>query len=237
MKTILKPYKSTDDFSYASGAYAAIELVKARPEKVRAVYIHPDYFEPEKIRQLCEFHDIPAVTDGRAFERIKEKENTYVLGVFEKYDAAISPDRPHVVLVNPQDMGNLGTIVRTMVGFGFFDLALVTPAADICHPKTVRASMGALFHMNFSRFDGFGAYRAAFPDHALYPFMLDGRLELRPENRPREKLFSLIFGNEATGLDPGFARIGVSVKIPQSGLVDSLNLAAAAAVGMYAFFA
>ena len=59
---------------------------------------------------------------------------------------------PHVVLVNPADMGNLGTVARTMAGFGFGELAVVTPAADVFHPKTVRASMGALFRLNVARF-------------------------------------------------------------------------------------
>ncbi len=237
MKTILKPYKSADGFSYAAGAYVTIELVKLRPEAVRAVYIHPDCNEPEGIARLCGQRNIPVVCDGKAFERLNQKENSYVLGVFEKYETGLSPKRPHVVLVNPADMGNLGTIVRTMAGFGLLQLAVITPAADIWNPKTVRASMGALFHMNFCHFVSFEAYRAAFPRHALYPFMLDGKLELRPENRPGTELYSLIFGNEASGLDPSFARVGTSVKIPQSALVDSFNLAAAAAVGMYVFSA
>lgn len=235
MKTILKPYKNTDDCSYTSGAYATIELVQAKPEQARAVYIHPDYAEPERILSLCAQRRIPAARDENAFRRLGQKENCYVLGVFKKYECRLARDRPHIVLVNPADMGNLGTIIRTMAGLGYGDLAVVTPAADIWHPKTVRASMGALFRVRFCPFVTFDAYRAAYPNHALFPFMPGGALELRSGNRPKAELYALIFGNEASGLGPDFFTIGTSVSIPQPGPVDSFNLAVAAAIGMYAF--
>ena len=47
--------------------------------------------------------------------------------------------------------------------------------------------------------------------------------------------FSLIFGNEASGLPDEFAQIGVSTLISHSQQIDSLNLAIAAGIGMYAF--
>ncbi|HOG00556.1 MAG: putative RNA methyltransferase [Firmicutes bacterium ADurb.Bin248] len=234
MKTTLKPYKSTDCDSYASGAYAAMELIAARPELVREVLIHPAFAEPENLRLLCVKKGIPAVCGEKPFLRLNQKENTYVLAVFQKREAILAPGEPHVVLVNPADMGNLGTVARTMAGFGFGELAVVTPAADVWHPKTVRASMGALFRVNVARFAGFEAYRAAFPAHKLFPFMPNGALELGRGRRPAEP-FTLVFGNEATGLDARFSRIGTSVRIPQTELVDSLNLAVAAAIGMYAF--
>ena len=47
--------------------------------------------------------------------------------------------------------------------------------------------------------------------------------------------FSLVFGNEANGLPDAFAQMGVSTLIPHSHQIDSLNLAIAAGIGMYAF--
>ncbi|HWQ59170.1 MAG TPA: TrmH family RNA methyltransferase [Clostridia bacterium] len=235
MKTILQPYRKDGGDTYASGAYAAIELIRARPEKVKTILIHSAYAGEEHLRRMCEQRRIPVVCDDRAFVRLNQKENSYVLAVCEKYEARLSPDEPHIVLVNPADMGNLGTIARAMAGFGFLHLALVTPAADIWNPKAVRASMGALFHVNVCHFESFARYRAAFPGHALFPFMLGGELELGLASRPQARPYALVFGNEAAGLDPSFAGVGTSVRIPQTGLVDSLNLAVAAAVGMYAF--
>jgi TrmH family RNA methyltransferase len=139
--------------------------------------------------------------------------------------------------VNPGDMGNLGTIIRTMAGFGVRSLAIITPAADLFDPKTIRASMGAVFRINASLFNSFEAYREMFPDHACFPFMTDGETMLEPEASERLSAYpyTLIFGNEAAGLDTRFKDCGIAVKIPQTGLVDSLNLSVCAGIGLYCF--
>ena len=160
---ILKAYKREHAHSYASGAYATMELLKNNPGIVEAVYIHSKYTGKEDIGKLCRDNDVPVLYNDRAFERINQKENSYVLGVFCKYTCRLLPDRPHIVLVNPGDMGNLGTIIRTMAGMNIPDLAVIEPAADIFHPKTVRASMGSLFHIRSQCFQSFEAYRRHSP--------------------------------------------------------------------------
>jgi len=65
--------------------------------------------------------------------------------------------------------------------------------------------------------------------------MLNGELEMKREVISKQQLYSLVFGNEATGLDEKFRYIGTSLKIPQSTLVDSLNLSIAVALGVYFF--
>lgn len=235
MKSNLKPYKKDFSYSYTSGAYATIELVNTKPELLEMVYIHSHFSKTGELEHLCARNKIDVVHNDKVFQRINQKENSYVLGVFQKYEAIICSDSSHVVLVNPSDMGNLGTIIRTLTGFGVNNLAIVTPAADIWNPKTIRASMGAVFHLQFQHFNGIGQYMEQFPKHHLYPFMLDGKLELKPENICKKQPYSLVFGNEASGLDDSFEDLGTSIRIPQSGLVDSLNLSIAVAVGAYVF--
>jgi TrmH family RNA methyltransferase len=95
--------------------------------------------------------------------------------------------------------------------------------------------MGAMLRVHVRHFDGFEAYRAAFPAHALYPFMLAGSVPLERAAQDARAPYALVFGNEASGLPDAFAGYGQSVRIPQSDKVDSLNLAAAVAIGVYAF--
>lgn len=232
---IIKPYKKDFDYSYTSGAYATIEMIKAKPDIIEAVYIHSSFCKTDRLVALCQSAGVEVRRSDRVFSQINQKENSYVLGVFGKFSCQISPDLHHVALVNPADMGNLGTIIRALVGFGIRDLAIITPAADIWNPKTIRASMGALFHMRFRHFGSMEQYMSGFPTHQIYAFMPDGRQELRPDSIPRDKPCCLVFGNEANGLDPSFHHLGTSVKIPQSPLIDSLNLSVAVAVGAYVF--
>ena len=137
-----------------------------------------------------------------------------------------------MVLVNPSNCGNMGTIVRSCLGFGVVDLAIVgKTSADPNDPKTIRASMGACASVRIEVFDDFADYQKRFPGNNLYPFMLDGSTKLQETtiNKP----FSLIMGNEATGLDPAFKNIGQPIRIEHSSNIDSLNITIAASIGLY----
>ena len=65
--------------------------------------------------------------------------------------------------------------------------------------------------------------------------MLEGGALLTPETCPRSSCYTLVFGNEATGLPPEFRQYGQPLFIAQSPDVDSLNLAVAVAVGAWMF--
>lgn len=233
MSTKIRSYKKENPHSFTLGASITIELVNTRPEIVREVYIHSSYRDRESLETICKSKNIPVIFSDKAFNIVSPKENCFVFGVVEKYIDEISQEKPHIVLVNPSDMGNLGTIIRTMAGMNFSDLAIIEPAADIWNPKTIRAAMGGLFHINFELFSDFSDYKAKFPDHALFPFMLKGTAT--PEDAPECDRFSLIFGNESHGLDNTFLDAGQSIKIPFTPNVDSFNLAVAAGIGMYIF--
>ena len=190
----------------------------------------------EKLQRICQDQGIPCEQNDKVIQRIRDKENCLVIGVFKKHESVLSMDRPHVVLVNPSDMGNLGTIIRTAVGFGIPDLAIIRPGAAICHPKTVRASMGSLFRLNFQYFDSFAEYKRAYgEDRKMYPFMLKGSVGLDQLQKDEGELYSLIFGNEATGLPDEFLGEGQSVRIRHTDNIDSLNLSLAAGIAIYEF--
>lgn len=232
----LKPYKKEYDYSYTLGAYATIEMLQGRPALARAVYIHSNYSDKAAIEKLCRRNHVSCLYDDKIFAKISPKENCYVLGVFDKYIDQLEKDKPHIVLVNPGDMGNLGTIIRMAAGFQICNLGIITPAADIFNPKTIRASMGSLFRIRYQQFETFEEYQSSYRQHHIFPFMLEAKVTLSPENCPREDLFSLVFGNEAAGLEEAkYSAIGTSIKIPQSGLVDSLNISVAAGIGTFIF--
>lgn len=234
----LEAYSHQLDYSYAPGIFPSHALLNARPELARRLLVRSDAAESEGVRALmekCAALNVRTETADRALERISRKENCYAALVFDKFSCELSQTGNHIVLVNPSDMGNLGTILRACLGFSLPDLAIIRPAADVFDPRVVRASMGALFSMRVGLFDSFEAYRAAYPDHALFPFMLDGSLPLPQACRAAKAPWSLVFGNEATGLPPRFAQLGQPVRIPQSDAIDSLNLAIAVSVAAYAF--
>jgi len=234
-KIQIKPYKKDAGYSYTLGAFPTYELLLTRPEKVLKVAVHSSYTDMEGLYDICRKRNIPVEINDKLIGKLSDKENCYVAGIFEKYTCRLSEDKPHIVLVNPSNMGNLGTILRTMVGFGIYDLAIILPGVDIFNPKCVRASMGALFKVNFRFFESFDDYRRQFGRHDIFTFMLNGERTLNIADCPKSKLFTLVFGNEAAGLDDSFLNVGTSVKIPQTKDVDSLNLTIAVGIGAYVF--
>ncbi len=248
----IKPYKKEAEYSYTLGAFPTFELLDAKPECVEEVIVHSSFTDRVKLEEKAA--DISAkigkggrtdssiriVENDRLISKLSDKENVYVIGVFRKFQCSLDGDHRHIVLVNPGNMGNLGTIIRTACGFGYYDLAIIEPAADIFNPKTVRASMGSLFRIRHERFPDFDSYLERFckddeRGRNLYPFMLDGSSSLKEAKRPDSERFSLIFGNEATGLPAEFSGYGQPLRIEQTEYVDSLNLTIAAGIGMYEF--
>ncbi len=234
----LQAYDVSLDYSYAPGVFPSLECLKLRPDTVRRLLVHSQSEKNEGVRtlvRLCEEMHIRVEEADKALSRISGKENCYAAVVFEKFQGTLPKDGPHVVLHHPSDAGNLGTILRTALGFSMTGIAIIRPAADVFDPKVIRASMGALFSLNVKLFDTFEAYRELCPGHTLYPFMLDGSCPLDEAAKSPRSPYALVFGNEGSGLPASFAQLGQAVRIPHSGRIDSLNLSVAAAVGMYAF--
>jgi len=239
----IKTYKKDFDHSYTMGAFPTFELINSMPENVIEVYSSSTFTDIDRLEETCMRNNIRLIINDKVINRISEKGNVYVVGVFKKFEQKLDNGKPHLVLVNPSDMGNLGTIIRTAVGFGITDLAIIEPAADVFNPKTVRASMGSLFrlrHMKFGSYEDYTAYigqndMASGTKREIFTFMLNGEKPLTVKDCPKPKLYSLIFGNEATGLPDSFLSVGTSIIIPQTKFVDSLNLTIAAGIGMYMF--
>ena len=230
----IKRYQKKFEYSYAFGAYPVIDLLKYKAENVYQVLLKKDTEGSEGIEEvlkLCTEKDIPFEYADRAIEKISVKENTYVVAVFKKYVSKLQEGEDHIVLVNPSNQGNLGTIIRTMLGFGFKNLGIVKPAVDIFDPMVVRSTMGSLFNINFEYFNSFQEYSSKYSNYNLYPFMLDGAKDIREVEL--KKPFTVVHGNESTGLPEEFKDIGQGIFIPHSKDIDSLNLSVATAISLW----
>lgn len=230
----LKRYTRDLDYSYCYGVFPTLELIKYQPGSILAVLLHSKGEKNQgisKIRQACSNFQIELIENDHLFEKLADRGNTFAIGVLTKSSSELSQEKNHVVLVNPSSMGNLGTIIRSMLGFGYADLAIIEPAADHFDPKVIRASMGAIFQTRIRRFQTFPDYWGSCGNHQLYPLMTNGKISLPEVNF--QTPHALVFGSEASGLGEEFLDYGTSIRIPQEIQVDSLNLALAAGVAMY----
>ncbi|MEJ2616389.1 MAG: RNA methyltransferase, partial [Ignavibacteriaceae bacterium] len=134
-----------------------------------------------------------------------------------------------VCLENISDPGNVGTILRNCDWFGIDNIILLKGCAEIYNPKTIRASMGAVFHLNIFNeieFDSLSALKLK--GYKILTADLKGK-DINNFKFTGKSI--IIFSNEASG--PSQNLINISdylITIPKYGNAESMNVASASAV-------
>lgn len=143
------------------------------------------------------------------------------------------------VLAHARDPGNAGTVIRAADAAGADGVLLTGDSVDPYNGKCVRASAGSLFHLPVAVGgrveDDLPALRAA----GLTVLAADGHADLDLDEAADSGVLAgptaWVFGNEAWGLpEPTRALADRVVKVPIHGRAESLNLATAATVCLYA---
>jgi TrmH family RNA methyltransferase len=167
-----------------------------------------------------------------------------VVAVCERRDTSLSDaltDQPRlaVVLAEVRDPGNAGTVLRTADGAGAQLVWFTERSVDPYNGKCVRATAGSLFHLRIANggepLTGIAALRAA----GLRVLAADASGEVDLDDLADTGALAeptvWVFGSEAHGLPSTVAAAADQlVRVPIHGRAESLNLAAAAAVCLYA---
>jgi TrmH family RNA methyltransferase len=143
------------------------------------------------------------------------------------------------LLANVRDPGNAGTVLRTADAAGAHAVVFADASVDPYNGKCVRASAGSLFHLPVVAGARLADAVAMLRDAGLRIVAADGRAGRSlddPEVRARlAEPTAWMFGNEAWGLPPELVALADEpIAVPIYGRAESLNLAAAAAVCLYA---
>jgi TrmH family RNA methyltransferase len=229
----IKQYKKEFGHSYAIGVYPTIELLRYRSQETMEVLIDRrgnDNSGVEKIKELAKKNHLSITNESGLVEKLSDSGNCYAVGIFRKYSQTLENNKNHVLLVNPSDMGNLGTIIRTLIGFSVCNLAIIKPAADIFHPKTVRASMGGIFQTKFQYFGSLTEYKKL---HINNLYIITGNGKETVSQVKFKQPYTLVFGNEGAGLPNEYLKAGTTVSISQSNNIDSLNLSVAVGITLF----
>jgi RNA methyltransferase, TrmH family len=140
------------------------------------------------------------------------------------------PGERAIYLHEIQDPGNLGTILRTLAWFGGFRCLLSPDSVDVHNGKSVRASMGAIFHVPVE----FDVPLQTLPGRFRRIASLD--LQGKPISTPEFRNFDCyVYGNEARGL-PRETLAGMNASlftIEGTGAIESLNIATTVNICQY----
>jgi len=232
----IKKYHKDFDHSYTLGAFPTIELLSNRPEDTVAVYYsdkarNSDGFA--HIEKTCKALGVEFIEDDKVVYNIG-RGDTYFVGVFRKYDSSLIPSADTLLLYQPSDAGNLGTIMRTCAGFGVYNIAIIQPGVDMFDPKVIRGSMGAIFSLHVKYFRSIDEYMSETKGNNLYIFDIKGQEDISATTF--QKPLTLVFGNEGAGLPDELLSLGKTIVIPHSKKIDSLNLSVSAGIALHQYY-
>ncbi|WP_369023902.1 TrmH family RNA methyltransferase [Nocardia cyriacigeorgica] len=152
---------------------------------------------------------------------------------------AILAAQPRILAVPVEmaDPGNAGTLIRVVDAVGGDGVILAGDSVDPHNGKCVRAAAGSLFHVPVARGRNIDATldEIAAAGIVVLATAATGEVELDDADELFTGPVAWLFGNEAHGLDPAVAaRADHRVRIPIRGRAESLNLATAASICLYA---
>lgn len=231
----MKNYNKNYNFSYVFGAFGVYELLNNKSDYAIEVFYSSKASKKliRSISDLCKIKSVKLTKTNYNLSKLTKKKNIYVIAKFKKYKMNLSNNK-HIVLDRPSDFGNLGTIIRSALGFNFFNIAVIEPSCDFYSPNVIRASMGAFFSINIKSFNSFDEYLKSYKNNTIYSFFTDAD-DYIEDVKLETNNCSIVFGNESSGLDIKLKKISKPLKIETNNLVDSLNLTIAASIAMYYF--
>ncbi len=139
-----------------------------------------------------------------------------------------------LLLDRVQDPGNMGTIIRTADALGVNGIIITEGCVDIYNPKTIRSTMGSIFHISLSFCKNVFEAIDMLKENNIKIIASSLETENYCYELNYKDPFALVIGNEANGICEKIIRKSdFKVKIPMIGNAESLNAGVAAGILMY----
>lgn len=240
------------------GPQGVRELVRYKPELVRDLYVSgPAAERYSEIVQAAQEAKLYLHLCSEEVIREMSADAQGMVAVANMPETTLAPELIEgatniAVLCQVRDPGNAGTIVRAADAAGADLVILAGDSVDVLNPKVVRSTAGSLFHLpvvtsaditelsHMLKQAGIQVFAAAgnaeFDLDELLDAASDESSDLSQGSAPDMKLpTAWLFGNEAKGLsDLEFSAADFTVSVPIRGKAESLNVATAATVCLYA---
>lgn len=195
------------------------------------------------LADLMDAHDVPCFV-------LQEKDIERITGFHVHRGALAAVERPVprtpeevlrearrvVVLEDLVDHTNVGAVFRSVAAFGF-DAVLLSPrCADPLYRRAIKVSMGTVFRLPYARIDDWYGAPDLLRGHGFRTYAMtlaDDSVDL--DRLPRDvDTLAVVLGSEGHGLSEHWQRESdVRVRIPMAEQIDSLNVAASAAVACW----
>ncbi|MGD9832182.1 MAG: TrmH family RNA methyltransferase [Piscinibacter sp.] len=208
------------------------EAFAARGGRALQAVLTSEAWQRPALRELASQAASAAIVPAELMAGLSTLESPPAIGFLVATPTAptITPDAPTVVLDRLQDAGNVGAILRSASAFGFAQVVALKGTAALWSPKVLRAGMGA--HFGLRLVEGIEEGALAALRVPLLATSSHAEQALHEVDLPWP--CGWVLGHEGQGVSaPLQQRCTMTLRIPQPGGEESLNVAAAAAVCLY----
>lgn len=140
-----------------------------------------------------------------------------------------------LLLDNINDPGNLGTLIRSSLGFGIETIVLSNDCVDLFNEKVIRASQGAIFKMNII-IDDLKQVITKLKKQGIKVFGTSLNSSQFLQEIDKTSKYAILLGNEANGVKEELLQLtDQNIKIEINNELESLNVAVAGSILMYYF--
>jgi len=156
-----------------------------------------------------------------------------IIGICHYFDENQLTGERFLILDNVQDPGNLGTLVRSALGFNIDQVIMSIDSVDMYNDKFIRATQGAIFKMRMIKRDLIEAILDLKERNVLIiGTSLKASIDL--DSLSSTNKYALVLGNEANGVSDDILKlVDTSVKIRTNSLLESLNVGVAGGIILY----
>jgi TrmH family RNA methyltransferase len=197
------------------------DLLVGLEQSGAAIVAAPD----DAVVELCEGRDV-----GHMLGLVRLPSHS---SLRELVESSGTPNPRLLVLVDVEEPGNVGALVRTALAAGAIGCVCVG-RSDAWHPKALRTSMGSVFRIPTPRISNVGDIASELRNAGIRSIGAVSSGGDAPWAIAAEGPSALLLGSEAFGLPPGILNdLDASVTIPMPNAVDSFSVNAAAAILLY----
>mgnify|MGYP001409078782 FL=1 len=213
-----------------------IEQVVNSQYNIDKVWMTEDFQNKNlNINKVLQNIDVNIISNNDIKKISSTKNSSGILGVIRMPISDIKKIKDKVIILDGiSDPGNLGTILRTANWFGINDVVLSEECVDQYNTKVIRSAMGSHFSMNIVKTDILRYIKnLKSKDFQIVAAALDTKKSIGSLEIVSNK-WALLMGSEAHGLSEKVSDlIDSKIRIPQFGIIDSLNVSVACGIFLY----
>lgn len=234
-----KKYRKEENKFIVEGKKLVEELINSNFE-VEVILITNSFQEKNKlfIDELNKHKIQIELIQQKELDKLAETETPQgIIAIAKIKEQKFSLDKINsniiIAFENINEPGNLGTMLRTADWLGFNDILISKNSVELYNPKTIRSSMGSIFHLNIHNEIDLYNVCENLKTREYKIYCTDTNGESLDKLKYDEKLI-IVFSNEANGPTENLIKISDrKITIPSRGKAESLNVSSACSIILY----